>query len=332
MPRRLAHLAHFGSSRALTTSITSTIVLREILRRDGGVFVLKRTDRPVTRRISWILILFSLCDEASGGITMDEALRRLLSALNRIDLSRVRRRVVFVDGDDDGVADDGILVATNVSMATWNAFAQVEQLPHDLKLRQFLWADNTVWIVECVIGEWHERTARLVDKNFERCLPNAVVVGGSKTLVTPGHATYEPDCSFRPYSDVNGVVVPADMALVDRATVIVEVLHGANWSSVTSKVAVYRQRPGVEYVLCIAISEHMNVWAYSLYDVTEPPDLPLARHSFDMHHYDIATQGHVVKLDSRRVLGLSRGAPLSHGCQDAVSIDMLDLARKVRRV
>lgn len=66
----------------------------------------------------------------------DRALGRLVAAFKQIDIEFLRQREVQQSERDSGGDTEPYLVADNVSVETWNAFAELDQLPHGLRLRQ----------------------------------------------------------------------------------------------------------------------------------------------------------------------------------------------------
>lgn len=84
----------------------------------------------------------------------------LVAAFRRLDLVSLRQRAA--QNEDNGGPDEGteqFLAADNISMATWNEFARLDRLPHGLQLRQLLWVNDQVLIVQAAIGRPHEGTA-----------------------------------------------------------------------------------------------------------------------------------------------------------------------------
>lgn len=147
-------------------------------------------------------------------------------------------------------------------------------------------------------------------------------------MVTPGHATYAADATFRLCRAVVGARPPA-------ITVIVEVMHSETWSTVRPKIDVYRNRPGVEYILCIKMSLDLQHWTYEFYDLgddSHPPSPPVGQPA-PRHGFYWSTERdqypHVLTMESRRVLGLAPGANLPQGCPDHVQIDVVKVAQRV---
>ncbi|KAG7401515.1 hypothetical protein PHYBOEH_000573 [Phytophthora boehmeriae] len=248
-------------------------------------------------------------------------LSRLRAAFEEVRITDAleQRRVAMVDdGDDDEAeADDedtGILVADGIFLESWNRFAMLEELPLGLRLRQLVWADRNVWIVEFTIGLPHEAAVCDCSSNFTILRRYGGGVG-HMAIVYPHQPTYSADYTFRPRGDLPRIQIPRNINYYDWVTVIVEVLHS---------------EPGVEYILCVKMSNQLHHWSYELYDVrNNQPDTFLTRANRQAFHLGtVGNDVHVVCLDTKRVLGLQQGAPLLRGCPATIDIDVVEMARQ----
>ncbi|KAL3671928.1 hypothetical protein V7S43_002595 [Phytophthora oleae] len=117
-------------------------------------------------------------------VSMDvvRAMGRFMDAYNALDLDAILKR--FRDNNEDLE----ILVADDIPMETWNRFCEtfgpMDRLPRELRLQQFVWAAEKVWLVEFNIGP-HGRVARYCDILLDRQLGDLLTFVGGATLFTP---------------------------------------------------------------------------------------------------------------------------------------------------
>ncbi|KAG7384149.1 hypothetical protein PHYPSEUDO_002933 [Phytophthora pseudosyringae] len=259
---------------------------------------------------------------------------RLCRELAIIDLDALR--AAGMEDDVDNEEDTAILVAERIFLETWNRFAELDVLPRGLQLRQLVWDDGRVWIVEYLISRAHEGADGYYRRVFDVALPSQLAVTGQANLTGPDpngqQVTYAPDYSFVPNRSVPGLQVPHGVVYDEWVTVVIEVMRSQPWRSVRPKVAMYRQLPGVQYMFCLKMSRQLNRWSYEFYDVGVAPN-PSPHHAAPRHAFDLGAvprvHDHFVHFDSRRVFGLPNNVPLPGGCQDAVVLDVVALARYV---
>lgn len=90
-------------------------------------------------------------------------LDRLMDAFQQLDIESLCQRETTNGGDDSDEGTELFLVTDKISMATWNEFARLDRLPHGLQLRQLLWVNDEVFIVQAAIGPAHECAAGWVN-------------------------------------------------------------------------------------------------------------------------------------------------------------------------
>lgn len=105
------------------------------------------------------------------------------------------------------------------------------------------------------ISEKQNTAASAVSREVTDVLHRWVIDFRKSNRTTPGQATYQPDSSFRPHRSVIGAQPPANLDRNVWVTVIVEILRSQTWSSIHRKIDVYRVRPGVQYIICIRMSQ-----------------------------------------------------------------------------
>eukprot|EP00644_Phytophthora_capsici_P018371 jgi/Phyca11/576547/estExt2_Genewise1.C_PHYCAscaffold_910031 len=107
----------------------------------------------------------------------------------------------------------------------------------------------------------------------------------------------EPDFSYGPAPGI-GAIRPGGMVWGEYHTLKVEVGVSRGWPHLDSKADQWRQFPGVEYILCIRLSQALRVRQYKLYSVVDQatPLLP-------MDPIPIVNPTNVA-FNSRRLLGL----------------------------
>ncbi|KAG7376097.1 hypothetical protein PHYBOEH_001816 [Phytophthora boehmeriae] len=280
---------------------------------------------------------FSVPTYSRVSMETTRGLSRLRTAFEEVRITDAleQRRVAMVheaDDDEDDGEDTAILVADGIPLESWNRFAMLKKLPLGLQLRQLVWDDGNVWIVEFTISPPHEAAADECSRNF-MILRRYGGGLGHMTLEYPHQPTYSADYTFRPRHNLPGIQIPRNIAYGDWVMVIVEVLHSQQWGQVHRKVAVYRQRPGVEYILCVKMSNQLHHWSYELYDVRNnqpPPDIFYTEANRQAFYLGtVGNDVHVVSLETRRVLGLQQGAPLPQDCPATIDIDVVEMARQV---
>ncbi|KAG1697293.1 hypothetical protein DVH05_016577 [Phytophthora capsici] len=258
-------------------------------------------------------------------------MERLKSSLEALDLNTTRR---LANGGD-------FLVEQHIPLETWNRYVARSTLPPNLHLNQLVWAGESVWLVEFTISGQHESAASSCESMLVGQLGRLLACKRTMTLFTPNQPTFEADNTFLPMSTVPGIQFPTGIEPRQWVTVIVEILNTQSWDSAHAKVNVYRQRAGVEYIICIKMSDDLDHWSYEVYDVRNR--IPAHGNMAARHEFNITTVNvpHVVVLETWRVLGLSPPAagaapgvglpPLPDGrvCPATVQIDVVDVATRV---
>ncbi|KAG7385057.1 hypothetical protein PHYPSEUDO_001993 [Phytophthora pseudosyringae] len=183
------------------------------------------------------------------------AMNRLCRELALVDLDALRAGDDGgeEEGDDDNEEDTAILVAERIPVETWNRFAELDVLPRGLQLRQLVWDDGRVWVVEYPISRAHEAADRYCQRVFDVALPFQLAGTGQANLTGPGpngqQVTYQPDLSFVPNRSVPGLQVPHGVVYNKWVTVVIEVMRSQPWRSVprrwrySNKQAALRKYP-----------------------------------------------------------------------------------------
>lgn len=238
----------------------------------------------------------------------NRALGPFIDTLKSLDLEALRQRQDEVGDPDEDVAP--IAVAGNISVATWNAFAELDRLPHGLQLKQLLWANSKVFIVQLAIGRAHESAAGWIDRHVGNALGDDAAQIRSMNIRSQNQATYQADCSFAPIRTLPNMVVPQGIEYADWVPLVVKIMHWQVWDTVLPKIAVYSQLVGMEYILYIKMSRRLHHWTYECYDV--PNGIPPIGRQADRHEFYVGQAQlnvHVEELDCDRLLGLSPQNP-----------------------
>jgi hypothetical protein len=171
------------------------------------------------------------------------------------------------DDIDDEEDEEAVVVARDVPVEVWNALFELEEQPHGISLRFLMWHDGTVSIVEYPSPE-HGASEYEVSRRLSSHFSAWAIVNHSVGIATPGRPTrpsYEPDLFDYPHRSLIGAQSPANLKRTEWA--IVEILRNQRWSSVHHKVTAYRNRPGVQYIICVRMSKKLQHWSYEFYDV-----------------------------------------------------------------
>ncbi|EGZ08445.1 hypothetical protein PHYSODRAFT_306347 [Phytophthora sojae] len=262
-------------------------------------------------------LLFSVNNASNKG--GEGAMDRLLRAFRGLDLHTPPP----IDDEDTAV-----LVAERISLKTWNRFAQLDHLPRGLRLRQLVWDDGRVYVVEFPFTNEHEDAIGYIQRVFARALQFHGSNRGQANISGPdgpngSSVTLAPDFSYIPNPRLPGNRLPRD-----AVTVVVEIMHSQNWWSVQCKLRMYRQLPHLQYVFLVRMSDALSNWTYELH--ARNPDFldAVIRHQFRTETVP-DNHNHFVHLDSRRVLGLQHDAQLPAECPGEVVVNVVELARHV---
>ncbi|KAG1688977.1 hypothetical protein DVH05_002963 [Phytophthora capsici] len=229
------------------------------------------------------------------------AVRRINGIIKRLDWNAVEETLFSTERDD---ADPGFEVC-EASLEDWERYVKSES--QALKSRAMAFEDGRIYIVElpsCV----HESFCGLLNVaiseatgTFNRHLSSR----GSTYVDALQHL--EPDFSYGPAPGI-GAIRPGGMVWGEYHTLKVEVGVSRGWPHLDSKADQWRQFPGVEYILCIRLSQALRVRQYKLYSVVDQatPLLP-------MDPIPIVNPTNVA-FNSRRLLGLDgQGGLLPQG-------------------
>lgn len=114
---------------------------------------------------------------------------RLCRNLELVDLESLR-----TDRNDEDDKDTAVRVARDIPLEVWNRFAELDNLPRGLQLRQLVWANGDVLIVEFAISPQHGCAVGYI----LRRIPLEVPVGtpNRANLTLAGHPTYSADITL----------------------------------------------------------------------------------------------------------------------------------------
>ncbi|EGZ08433.1 hypothetical protein PHYSODRAFT_306338 [Phytophthora sojae] len=256
---------------------------------------------------------------------MDRLLREF--ALIDLDGALAAAAPTVHDDDSDDDEDQGteILVAERVPLETWNRLAQLNNLPRGLRLRQLVWDDGRVSIVELPISIGHEDALASVLGAFW----DAVGAHGSHRGQSSLRPKWGPDdvlarLRIRPAAYNPWLPNPWNSSAPGTS-------DGGRGDYAHPAVG-FSPAQGANYIFCLKMSLAMDRWSYELYDVPDhnpPPGQNACQLSFNISER-VVPANHVVNFDSRRVLGLPQQAQLPAAIPDQIVVDLVAVAQHAR--
>ncbi|OWZ18282.1 hypothetical protein PHMEG_0007654 [Phytophthora megakarya] len=147
--------------------------------------------------------------------------------------------------------------------------------------RTMAFEDGRIYIVE-LPATLHEELIARVDGAVSTATGTGdqhLVSHRSSYVELEGFQKLESDCRFGPADDIGAIRPGGIMAWGEYHTLKVEVGVLRRWSSLGRKADQWRQFPGVEYILCICLSQDLRIRQYKLYTVDDratplPPKNP----------------------------------------------------------
>ncbi|KAE9286721.1 hypothetical protein PF008_g26601 [Phytophthora fragariae] len=238
-----------------------------------------------------------------------EAVAYINHVMCTIDWARMEAAVAAEDGGGPG---DEIC---SVSLQEWEHYVRTEN--QCMKSRAFSWYDGKVYLVEPNMRlhgsiVWEISRAILYTVGF---LNDFLANSGSSYVQSM--RLLEPDASFGPTPSVPGVKCPPRMTWGEYHTLKVEVGVARGWRKLDRRAEEWSHFPGVQYVLCVRVSNDLKTRQYRLDSVVgghiETPRAPIV---------DIVNPT-TVTFDSRRLLGLPPDGVVPLGFSDpTVTIDL----------
>ncbi|KAE8879449.1 hypothetical protein PF005_g22826 [Phytophthora fragariae] len=238
-----------------------------------------------------------------------EAVAYINHVLSTIDWARLEAPLA---AEDDGGPGEEIC---SVSLQEWEHYVRTEY--QCLKSRAFSWYGGKVYLVEpstschaTIVSEISgEITFSVGYRNGFLSCSGSTYVASMRLL--------EPDTSFGPTARVPGAERPPRMSWGEYHTLKVEVGVARGWRKLDRRAEEWSHFPGVQYVLCVRVSNDLKTRQYRLNSVVdghiETPRAPII---------DIVNPT-TVTFDSRRLLGLPPDAEVPLGFSDpTVTIDL----------
>ncbi|KAE8889555.1 hypothetical protein PF005_g9070 [Phytophthora fragariae] len=250
------------------------------------------------------------------------AVRRVNAAIRRLDWHEVDTALLR---DDDAAPVE----VCEASLDDWERYVRSES--QALKSRFMKWRGVRIWIVE-LPTDIHEGAVHRFDTMMAVGTGNArgtdlmgrlAAYAHEPPAGLAGEQLWEPDCSYGPSNKVVGAVLPNGLIWRDFYTVKVEIGVCQGWSGLNTKAAIWRQYPGVQYIVLIRLSPSLRVYQYRL-EQRENGQFP----DYE-DHMDIVN-GTVLTFDAHLLLGLPGDANLPHGFQDPVTVDLFDIVEYAR--
>ncbi|KAE9040148.1 hypothetical protein PR002_g5105 [Phytophthora rubi] len=251
------------------------------------------------------------------------AVRRINAAIRRLDWDAVE---ILRDDDDEAPAEVEVCEA---SLDDWDRYVRSES--QAMKSRFMEWRDDRIWIVE-LVTDIHEGAVRRFDTMIGVGTGNSAGTHLKGRLAAHAHTPpaglagsrrWEADCSYGPSNTVVGAVLPNGLNWRDFYTVKVEIGVSQKWPKLNAKAAIWRQYPGLQYIVLIRLSPRLRVRQYRS-EQRVNGQFPVNDDRIDI------VQGTVLNFDAHLLLGLPGDADLPHGFQDPVTVDLLDIVEYAR--
>ena len=208
----------------------------------------------------------------------------------------------------------------------WDAF--VESDVEKVKSTHMEWINGAIYIVEVPTSEHGNFTAALTDEvsfNARAGGYNNAICSHGDTFVRARRRIL-PDASFGPKPDMHrfGAVLPGPFNgdWGEYHTIKVEVGYSRQWGNEEKgqldwKANQWATFAGVEYVLCVAVSDGLATAEYKLYSVgVRGARLPAQNPT------PVVAPTTIVQFDAHRVLGLPAGGGLPPNFPDPYTIDL----------
>ncbi|KAE8889810.1 hypothetical protein PF005_g12658 [Phytophthora fragariae] len=250
------------------------------------------------------------------------AVRRVNTAIRRLDWDEIKTAQLR---DDDAAPVE----VCEASLDDWERYVRSES--QALKSRFMEWRGSRIWIVELptsihgeAVGRFHIMmlvgTGNVMGKDL---MGSLAAYAHERPAGLAGEQLWEPDCSFGPNDTVVGAVLPNGLLWRDFYTVKVEIGVCQGWSGLNAKAAIWRQYPGVQYIVLIRLSPSLRVCQYRL-EQRENGQFRDNEERMDI------VNGSVLNFDAHLLLGLPGDANLPHGFQDPVTVDLFDIVEYAR--
>ena len=214
----------------------------------------------------------------------------------------------------------------------WNAFLESEN--QEFKSTHMEWLDGAICVVEVPSSE-----RAVISVVLAELLAWAAYVGGYSHCLGASGATYvstllryEPDASFGPMPEMERLGARLPQGFRDWGeyhTLKVEVGFTRTWGDASGqldwKANQWAAFPGVQYVLCVAVTADLASASYKLHTVTSqgeslPPQEPTP----------IVAPTTVVPLDAHRLLGLPHANDLPPNFPNPFPIDLFAVLVEAR--
>ncbi|KAK1945617.1 hypothetical protein P3T76_002665 [Phytophthora citrophthora] len=221
------------------------------------------------------------------------------------------------------------------SREDWASYVETEN--QALPTMHMMWNNNSIFIVE-LPGDHHAMVAGEILGAIRDATSTGSMhlVGYTRCCVSNlaglGALAYfgalEPDTAFGPRQGVPGVMPPPGMTFTSFHTLKIEVGVSQSWGRVDDgrsfnyKADMWRQYPGVQYILCIYVSSDFD--QYRLDSVVNG-----AFENQNRGPIDITEDTAVLSFDARRLLGLRRNEILPPLFNDPVEVDLFDIVELI---
>ncbi|KAE8879568.1 hypothetical protein PF003_g36423 [Phytophthora fragariae] len=244
-----------------------------------------------------------------------EAVAYINHVMNTISWARMEAALA---AEDDGGPGDEIC---SVTLQEWEHYVRTEN--QCMKSRAFSWYVGKVYLVEPNMSP-HGSIVSEISRKI------TFTVGVLDDFLSCSGSTYvesmqllEPDTSFGPTRRVPGAERPPRMSWGEYHTLKVEVGVARGWPKLDRRAEEWSHFPGVQYVLCVRVSNDLKTCQYRLNSVVdghiETPRAPIV---------DIVNPT-TVTFDSRRLLGLPFNAAVPLGFSDpTVTIDLFKAIKR----
>jgi hypothetical protein len=275
--------------------------------------------------------------EKKARTNLKAQVKKLKSVFKDLNMEKVRNyfeekeKKMLGDSDDDLVDVAAFEVCSGISPQLWEAFAAESDECPRISLRFLDFANNKVYIVEYPHTPPHE----IMKTRFVRALHSA----SADSLDDFGNVTlhgFEADATFGPGDYANRLPRPVGLPANDPwVTIAVEIARTQTWDSLVAKANVWAQIRGIQYIICLKVSEDLNCCRFSLYSIPGNPPLPRAlpepttSDQFDLRNQADANP-YIIQISSRQVLQVDAAHPLPIGVPAVLEISLRDVTTRAR--
>ncbi|KAG9401946.1 hypothetical protein AC1031_007648 [Aphanomyces cochlioides] len=246
------------------------------------------------------------------------AVRRINDLVKTMDMMQVQG---YLMSPARAETDPGVFIC-DVSLKDWIRYVKSER--QTLASRAMAWVSGKLYIVE-LPGRIHDGISHELDSAMILATGTGTQHLRSRGSIYVENLEHiEPDSSIGPAPGFGAALPVGVLNWLDYHTLKVEVGVSSTWPQLDDKAVQWSVFPGVEYILLIHISLHLQVCQYKLHSVVNGVIQPPV-----MDRTPIVNPTNV-GLDSHRLLGLPAHAPIPPNfTAPNLTIDLFPIVQRI---